>query len=120
MPGFLPAPAAPWPERRDRALADRTLRGAVSRSTHHLAAQRREAYAGYPRGEALRERAVTARRAGIARLDDLLAIATRNVDSRGGRVVRAAGPLDVARYVLDVARRRHAVRVVKSKSMATE
>jgi len=34
--------------------------------------------------------------------------------------VRAAGPADVGRYVLDVARRRGVQRVVKSKSMATE
>ena len=120
MPSLLPSPGATWKERRDRALADATLRGAVAKSTRHLAAQREAVYAGYPRGEELLPQAQAAKRASVARMDELLAELTRNVEAHGGHVTRASGPDDVARYVLDVARRRGARRVVKSKSMATE
>jgi L-lactate dehydrogenase complex protein LldF len=120
MAGTLPPAGAPWKERRDRALADTTLRGAVSKSTHHLVAQREAVDAGYPRGEEMRGEAQAARRASVARLDELVDQAARNVEARGGHVTRAAGPADVASYVLAVARRRGARRFVKSKSMATE
>ena len=120
MPGVLPPPGTPWKARLAHALADTTLQGAISRSTHNLAAQRDAAYAGYARGGELRDAARAAKRASVARLDELLAECTRNVEAHGGYVVRAAGPDEVARYVLDVARRRGARRVVKSKSMATE
>jgi L-lactate dehydrogenase complex protein LldF len=120
MPGELPPAGATWPARRKRALADPTMRAAVAKSTRNLAEKKVAAYAGYPAGEAMRRRAVVARRASIARVDELLVELTRNVEARGGHVTRAAGPADVARYILEVAGRRGVRRVVKSKSMATE
>ena len=120
MPGELPPPGAAWPARRSRALADPAMRAAVAKSTRSLAAKKAAAFAAYPAGEAMRRRAVTARRASITRVDELLVELTRNVEARGGHVTRAAGPADVARYILEVARRRGVRRVVKAKSMATE
>src|SRR5450759_4240801 len=121
MPGVLPPATAPWPERRRRALADPTMRAAVAKTTRNLAQGKVAAYAAYPPGEAMRVRAVTARRGALAHIDSLLEELTSNVEANGGHVVRAAGPADVGRYVLDVARRLGgAERVVKSKSMATE
>jgi L-lactate dehydrogenase complex protein LldF len=120
MPGELPPAGATWPSRRKRALADPAMRAAVAKSTRSLADKKVAAYAGYPAGEAMRRRAVVARRASIARMDELLVELTRNVEALGGHVTRAAGPADVARYVLEVAGRRGVRRVVKAKSMATE
>ena len=120
MPGVLPPATAPWPERRRRALADPTMRAAVAKTTRNLAQGKASAYAAYPPGEAMRVRAVTARRSALAHIDALLEELTGNVEAQGGYVVRAAGPADVGRYVLDIARRGGAERVVKSKSMATE
>ena len=80
----------------------------------------------WPPSRAIRPRrrcaggAVVARRGSIARVDELLVELTRNVEARGGHVTRAAGPADVGRYILDVARRLGVGRVVKAKSMATE
>jgi L-lactate dehydrogenase complex protein LldF len=120
MPGVLPPADAPWPERRRRALADPTMRAAVVRTTRNLAQGKAGAYATYPPGEAMRVRAVSARRSALARIDALLEALAANVEAHGGHVERAAGPADVGRYVLAIARRRAAARVVKSKSMATE
>jgi L-lactate dehydrogenase complex protein LldF len=120
MPGELPPAAASWPERRRHALADPAMRAAVAKSTRSLAAKKEAAFAAYPAAEAMRTRAVLARRGSLARVDALLDELTCQVEARGGHVVRAAGPADVGHYVLDVARRRGVQRVVKSKSMATE
>jgi L-lactate dehydrogenase complex protein LldF len=120
MPGVLPPAGATWPERRRRALGDPTMRAAVAKSTRSLAEKKAAAYASYPPGEAMRAPAVAARRSALAHTDALLEEFTRQVEAHGGHVTRAAGPVDVGRYVLGIARRRGAQRVVKSKSMATE
>ena len=120
MPGVLPPAKAPWPERRRRALADPTMRAAVAKTTRNLAQSKATAFATYPSGEAMRVRAVSARRGALAHIDALVEELAVNVEARGGHVARAAGPADVGRYVLDIARRRGAKRIVKSKSMATE
>ena len=120
MPGELPPAGATWAERRRRALGDPAMRAAVAKSTRSLAAKKEAVFAAYPAAEAMRTRAVIARRSSLGRVDALLDELTRRVEARGGHVVRAAGPADVGHYVLDVARRRGVQRVVKSKSMATE
>ena len=120
MPGELPPAGASWPERRRHALADPAMRAAVAKSTRSLTAKKEAVFAAYPAAEAMRTRAVIGRRGSLARVDALLDELTRQVEARGGHVVRAASPADVGRYVLDVARRRGVLRVVKSKSMATE
>jgi len=120
MPGVLPPAGASWPERRRRALADPTMRAAVALSARNLAEKKAAAYAAYPPGEAMRKPAVASRREALKHTDALLEELTRQVEARGGHVSRAGGPADVGRYVLAVARRRGAQRVVKSKSMATE
>jgi L-lactate dehydrogenase complex protein LldF len=96
------------------------MQAAVAKSTRNLADKKVAAFAGYPAAETMRRRAVVARRGSIARVDELLVELTRNVEARGGHVTRAAGPADVGRYILDVARRLGVGRVVKAKSMATE
>ncbi|MCL6521513.1 MAG: lactate utilization protein [Firmicutes bacterium] len=120
MSGRLPRAPAPWPVRRSRALLETRLREAANRATRRLQEQKREAYRTFPRGEAMRRRAVEAKRRALGDLEALLEEATRHVEARGGRVFRARGPEEVAGYVLEVARRRGARRVVKSKSMTSE
>jgi L-lactate dehydrogenase complex protein LldF len=120
MPGLLPRASTPWPVRRNQALADPTMRAAVLRTTRNLAEGKAVAYATYPRGEEMRAQAVLARRKALGHIDELLDELTGNVEANGGHVTRAAGPADVGRYVLAIAGRRGAGRVVKSKSMATE
>ncbi len=120
MTGILPAARARWPERRRSALADPTMRAAVTRTTKNLNGGKETAFATYPYGEELRVKAVAARREALGHLDELLAELATRVEANGGHVTRASGPADVGRYVIEVARRRGATRVVKSKSMATE
>lgn len=120
MPGLLPAAKAPWPERRRQALADPTMRAAVVRTTKNLSGGKATAFATYPQGEEMRLKAVSARRRALGQIDELLAELTTRVEAAGGHVKRAAGPADVGRYVIEIARRRGASQIVKSKSMATE
>jgi L-lactate dehydrogenase complex protein LldF len=120
MPGILPASSARWPERRRAALADQTMRAAVLRTTRNLAQGKATAFATYPHGEEMRLKAVTARRRALGHIEELLAELTSRVEASGGHVTRAAGPADVGRYVIEIARKRGGTRIVKSKSMATE
>ena len=120
MPGILPPAKAIWPERRRRALADPTMRAAIVRTTKNLTLGKETTFAAYPHGEEMRVAAASARRTALGRIDELLAELSTKVEANGGSVVHAAAPADVARYVIEVARRRGARRIVKSKSMATE
>jgi L-lactate dehydrogenase complex protein LldF len=120
MAGRLPRDPEPWPRRRDQALANGVLRKNLAEVTRRLARARLVAYGEYPEGEQRRLRAREAKRHAIHHLDATLARLTDAFGRRGVQVARAQGPADVARYVLDVAARRGATRVVKSKSMVTE
>ncbi|MDI3317098.1 MAG: LutB/LldF family L-lactate oxidation iron-sulfur protein [Bacillota bacterium] len=120
MSGSLPLDRAPWTVRRSRGLLDPDLRRAATGATRRLQGSKEAAYAEYPQGEERRRRAVEAKRRAIRQLDALLERLTGQVEARGGHVFRARGPEEVAGYVLEVARRRSARQVVKSKSMATE
>jgi L-lactate dehydrogenase complex protein LldF len=110
----------PWPERRARALADVTLRETLARVMPQIAAARVRAYAGDPTAEAARVRARDRRRATLADNGALLAQAMKTIESQGGRATVVADGAAAAQYILDVARRRQARLVVKSKSMVTE
>jgi L-lactate dehydrogenase complex protein LldF len=111
---------APWPERRARALADSTLRETLARVMPQIAAARVRAYAGDPTAEAARVRARDRRRETLAENSSLLTQAIQTIEAHGGQTAVVADGTAAARYILEVAARRHARLVVKSKSMVTE
>ncbi len=116
----MTVPAASFRQRAAGALGDAFLKQALSIATTRFLALRREAFSGFPEGEALRDRARAIKEATLQRLDYWLERLVDNVEARGGRV-HYAGSADEARaIVVDIARAAGARLVVKSKSMATE
>ena len=120
MAGRLVRDPAPWRERRDRALGSPVLRANIGSVTRRLAGARQRAYADYPAGQALRVAGRDARRRAVAGLEPLLGQLRDRLAENGAHVIFAAGPSEVSDYIVSLAARRGAKRVVKSKSMLTE
>jgi L-lactate dehydrogenase complex protein LldF len=111
---------APLRQRADGALHDSFLQQALTIATTKFIDLRREAFAGFPEGEALRDRARAIKEATLQRLDHHLERLVGNIERLGGHVHYAANSEEARRIVVDIARRADARMAVKSKSMATE
>ncbi len=107
-------------ERGRRAVADRDLHDSISLFTGKTLAGRDANFGAMPEAPELRERAYHAKQETMANLDGYLAQMADAVEERGGNVHFAEDGEDVARYIGEVARRRGAKVITKSKSMATE
>jgi L-lactate dehydrogenase complex protein LldF len=114
------APAGSLRDRAAGALGDAFLQQALDIATTKFIALRREAFGGFPEGEALRDRARDIKEATLQRLDQHLERLVDSVERRGGRVHYAATPDEARRIILDIARDCGARMAVKTKSMATE
>ena len=115
-----PEPATPFRERAGQALRDTFLQEALTIATTKFIGLRREAFAEFPEGEALRDRAREIKEATLQRLDHYLDLLIDNVERHGGHVHYETTAEEARRIVLDIARRIGARTAVKSKSMATE
>jgi L-lactate dehydrogenase complex protein LldF len=115
-----PSLDTPLRERAGVALRDSFLQEALTIATTKFIGLRREAFAEFPDGEALRDRAREIKEATLQRLDHYLQRLIDNVEGRGGHVHYATTADEACRIVLDIARRTGARMAVKSKSMATE
>jgi L-lactate dehydrogenase complex protein LldF len=115
-----PGLAMPFRERAGQALRDSFLQEALTIATTKFIGLRREAFAEFPQGEALRDRAREIKEATLQRLDHYLEQLIDNVERRGGHVHYATSADEARGIVLDIARRAGARMAVKSKSMATE
>ena len=115
-----PELATPLRERAGQALRDSFLQEALSIATTKFIDLRREAFAEFPEGEALRDQARAIKEATLQRLDHYLDLLIDNVERRGGQVHYATSAEEARGIVLDIARRAGARLAVKSKSMATE
>jgi L-lactate dehydrogenase complex protein LldF len=111
---------ASLPERARAALGDRVLQAALANATSKFMTARRTALAGFPQGEAYRERARQIKEATLQRLDEYLGRLCDNVERAGGVVHWARDAAEARAIVLELARARGVRTVVKSKSMATE
>lgn len=103
-------------------LADPRLQAAVYSSSGRLIDHRRRAIAPeeLPDYQELRAQANLVKRHTIENLDYYLEQFEEQVTARGGHVVWARDGHAVADFVLDLARRKQARLIVKSKSMTTE
>jgi L-lactate dehydrogenase complex protein LldF len=110
----------PFSERAGAALKDTFLQEALTLATTKFIGLRREAFAGFPQGEALRERARSIKEATLQRLDFYLGQLADSVERLGGRVHWAATGGEACETVLRLCRDRGVRMAVKSKSMATE
>ena len=102
------------------AVADARLNDAVGAATRHLTTERIRAFDELANREVLRGSARTVRERTLARLPELLGLLADRVEAAGGRVFFAVDGDEACRYVLEVAQRRGARLIAKSKSMVTE
>ena len=110
----------PFPERAGAALKDTFLQEALKIATTKFIDLRKESFAGFPQGEALRDRARAIKEATLQHLDVHLERLADNVERLGGHVHWASTAEEAREMVLRLCRDRGVRMAVKSKSMATE
>lgn len=120
MTGHLPADPQPWPIRRDKGLQNATMRHTLGLVTRRFQLGQRRVFADYPEAEVARRRAVSAKRAAVQDMDNLLAAFREAVEAHGGVTHLAASRDQAVAIVGDIAQKAQVRRVVKSKSMVTE
>lgn len=113
-------PRSTMKERASAALRDEFLRRAVKITTDKLFLGRRLAQQSYEDWEHLRERGRAIRAHVIENLDFYLGRLTDRVRANGGQVHLCREAADVVRVVTEIAARRGARSVIKSKSMVSE
>jgi L-lactate dehydrogenase complex protein LldF len=107
-------------ENAKAALADVQLRGALKNATSLFGERRKEAAAGLPNWEDLRNQARAIKDNVLLHLDRYLEEFVRNAESRGAIVHWARDAGEANTIICGLAKDRHARIVVKSKSMTTE
>jgi len=112
--------ATPFRHRADGAMKDAFLQEALTIATTKFIGLRREAFASFPEGEALRDQARAIKEATLQRLDQHLETLIGNVERLGGHVHYATTSAEARSIIVDIAKRTGARMAVKSKSMATE
>ena len=112
--------ATPFRRRAGGAMQDAFLQEALTIATTKFIGLRREAFAGFPEGEALRDQARAIKERTLQELDRHLETLIANVERLGGHVHYAATPAEARSIIVDIGRRAGARMAVKSKSMATE
>ena len=110
---------APYKTRVQRALDDKHLKIALSRSTVRLSNDRVKAM-GAVDGQRLRDQTRQMKENVLRCWPDLLEQFEANVTENGGHVHWARTGFEAAALVLQIAREHNVKKVVKSKSMATE
>src|SRR5215472_2564795 len=113
-------PLTSFPERVGAALRDAYLQEALTIATTKFIGLRREAFAGFPDGDRLRDRARGIKEATLQKLDVYLGQLADNVERLGGHVHWAATGEEARETILALCRDRGVRMAVKSKSMATE
>jgi len=113
-------PLTSFPERAGAALRDAHLQEALTIATTKFIELRREAFAGFPDGDRLRDRARGIKEATLQKLDVYLGQLADNVERLGGHVHWATTGDEAREIVLKLCRERGVKLAVKSKSMATE
>ncbi len=107
-------------ERAKKAVADEELHKSIALFTNKTLTGRNATLGALPEAPELRERAYHIKQETMANLDSYLSQMAEAVEARGGNVFFADDGEDVVRYIGELARRRGAKVIAKSKSMATE
>lgn len=102
------------------ALADTQLRGALKTATSLFGERRKEAAAGLPNWEQLRNRAREIKDETLLHLDRYLEEFTQQAERRGAKVHWARDAAEANTIICNLAKQAQARSVVKSKSMTTE
>lgn len=104
----------------EQALADVPLQAALVRLTSTLMAGNRRGYAALSTSSGLRDHAKRIKEHTLAHLDRYLEQLEASVQRLGGHVHWAADAAEARQIVVEIARRSHCTRAVKSKSMTSE
>ncbi|MEC4589064.1 LutB/LldF family L-lactate oxidation iron-sulfur protein [Bacillus safensis] len=107
-------------ERIGDGLEDAVMRGAVSSAQERLYKRRLTASEELGNWEKWRELGEEIRQHTLTHLDDYLYQLSESVSARGGHVFFAKTKEEASAYIQDVAQKKAAKKVVKSKSMVTE
>jgi len=107
-------------ERVDSGLNDDFMRGAVSAAQDRLENRRLAAAEELGNWEDWRSLGEEIRQHVLSNLDFYLNELSENVAKRGGHVFFAETAAEANRYIVEVAKKKEAKKVVKSKSMVTE
>jgi L-lactate dehydrogenase complex protein LldF len=102
------------------ATADLELRRKLEKATSNHLNHVAEVRAEFPEFDAERDSARRIKEAAIQHLDELLVELKNRLEANGCKVFIAADAAEARDYILEVARRSGAKRVVKGKSMTTE
>jgi L-lactate dehydrogenase complex protein LldF len=102
------------------AIQDLNLQTALERGTGNANGRRAIAMGELPQAQALRQQARAAKLRALHDLPDMLEQFERHLTGRGGHVLWAADAAEARRHVLEICRKHHVKRAVKSKSMVTE
>ena len=116
----IASPVEGFNARARSAVADEQLHDSIELFTNKSVAGRNAVLNALPEAPELRERAYHIKQETMANLDRYLGQMADAVEARGGNVFFAEDGEDVVRYIGDLARRRGAKVLAKSKSMATE
>ena len=103
-----------------RALGEAELQGSLSAATGRLSQARHDAFADFPAGDALRDRAREIKRRTIEELDLHLDRLASSVETHGGVVHWARDAAEARQIVLAIVAERDGRIAVKSKSMTNE
>jgi L-lactate dehydrogenase complex protein LldF len=103
----------------ETALENPTLSSSLTRFSEAYRASRARAYEGIDFA-AVREQIAVRKSYAAAHMEELALRFTQQAEAAGATVFRAKSPEEAREYVLSVARRNSARRIVKSKSMASE
>ena len=112
--------STPFARRAGAALKNAFLQEALGIATAKFIDLRREAFTGFPEGEALRDRARAIKEATLQKLDVHLDRLSASVEGLGGHVHWAATAEEARETILRLCRDKGVKMAVKSKSMATE
>ncbi|HRZ61581.1 MAG TPA: LUD domain-containing protein, partial [Rubrivivax sp.] len=110
----------PFKERVSAALADRTLKLAIDRTTGNAERKRAAAVAAFPEFEAARARGKAIKDHVIANLGHYLEMFERNAAASGAQVHWAADDAEARAIVTRICLEAKAKRVTRSKSMLGE
>jgi L-lactate dehydrogenase complex protein LldF len=102
------------------ATADHELRRKLEKATANHLQHVAETRAEFPEYDAERDTARRIKEEAIRHLDHLLVELKHRLEANGCTVFVAADATEAREYIVDLARRRGAARVVKGKSMTTE
>ena len=110
----------PFARRAHAALEDAHLQEALGIATTKFIGLRKDSFAGFPEGEALRDRARAIKERTLRELDRHLGRLADSVERLGGHVHWARTGEEAREIVLRLCRDKGVRMAVKSKSMATE